>query len=236
LRDFTNARAALDRALEIEPDSISLLGLKAQTYQNEGNLPEAARLLQRIPVRSEDFYNFTIHIDQLLYERRFDEVVRIVDSALSKPADDLVSIHAYCRIVLGSVQAWLGKNVESRSNFQVALKAGLRVRKSQADDVQLAQFFAVVYAGLGDEQNAVAMAKRNIELNADDSLALPQAQILLAWVQSVFSDKAAAVAAMPHLLEVPAGLTIAELRMHPKWDALRADLNFQKLVASPPAD
>src|SRR5262249_1905357 len=118
LRDFTSARRALDRALEIEPDSAYIQGLKAQTYQNEGNLVEAARILQRIPVRSEDFYNFTIHLDQRLYERNFDEAAAILDTALSRPAEDLVAIESYCRIVLASVQAWTGKNRESRANFE----------------------------------------------------------------------------------------------------------------------
>ena len=40
------------------------------------------------------------------------------------------------------------------------------------------------------------------------------------------------IAALPHLLEVPAGLNPADLRYDPLWDRLRNDPRFQKLAAS----
>jgi hypothetical protein len=35
---------------------------------------------------------------------------------------------------------------------------------------------------------------------------------------------------LAHLLEVPAGITTADLRFNPMWDPLRKDPRFQKLV------
>jgi len=46
----------------------------------------------------------------------------------------------------------------------------------------------------------------------------------------------AAIAALPHLLEVPAGITTADLRFNPLWDPLRKDPRFQKLLQSPVGD
>jgi len=37
---------------------------------------------------------------------------------------------------------------------------------------------------------------------------------------------------LPHLLEVPAGITVAYLKLDPVWDSLRKDPRFQKLIAS----
>ena len=53
--------------------------------------------------------------------------------------------------------------------------------------------------------------------------------VTLAQIQALFGDHEAAIAALPHLLEVPAGLTTANLKLDPLWDPLRQDPRFQKL-------
>jgi len=57
----------------------------------------------------------------------------------------------------------------------------------------------------------------------------PAAEIALAQIQARFGDIDSAIAAIPHLLEVPAGITRADLRFNPFWDPLRGDPRFQKL-------
>jgi hypothetical protein len=74
-------------------------------------------------------------------------------------------------------------------------------------------------------------AKRGVELNAGDAFALPRVEATLAQVLAVFGHTDAAVAMVPHLLEVPNGETRASMRLHPVWDPLRNDPAFLKLVA-----
>jgi hypothetical protein len=52
---------------------------------------------------------------------------------------------------------------------------------------------------------------------------------VVAQVQSQLGDGDAAIAALPHLLEMPAGVTTADLKFNPFWDPLRKDPHFQKL-------
>jgi len=49
--------------------------------------------------------------------------------------------------------------------------------------------------------------------------------------QARFNDIDSAIAALPHLLEVPAGITVANLKFDPLWDPLGKDPRFQKLCA-----
>ena len=42
-----------------------------------------------------------------------------------------------------------------------------------------------------------------------------------------------AIAALRHLLEVPAGITPADLRFNPLWDPLRKDPRFARFVGEP---
>ena len=72
LRRFNEARAAIDRALEISPDSASTRASKAVTFQNEGRLDEAAQELARIPPDTTD--DFVISAGST---RRFTSVTSI---------------------------------------------------------------------------------------------------------------------------------------------------------------
>ena len=74
--------------------------------------------------------------------------------------------------------------------------------------------------------NKVEQAIKDFET---DAVSKPLAEIVLAQIQARFGDHDAAIAALPHLLEVPAGVTTADLKFNPFWDPLRSDPRFQKL-------
>ena len=93
---------------------------------------------------------------------------------------------------------------------------------------------ALAYAGLGRKDQAIAAARTGVELNANDAIKLPMAQIAQAQVYAQFGERDAAIAALPQLLETPAGLTPPLLAFDPMWDPLRGDPRFQKLAAGSP--
>jgi hypothetical protein len=64
----------------------------------------------------------------------------------------------------------------------------------------------------------------------------PDAEATLAEIEARFGDLDSALAALPNLLKVPAGITPAELRLDPRWDSLRKDSRFQALLAKSPLD
>ena len=88
-------------------------------------------------------------------------------------------------------------------------------------------------AGLGEMAKALEQAHRAVKDYDTDAVNKPAAEIALAQIQARFGDHDAAIAALPHLLAVPAGLTIANLKLDPFWDPLRKDPRFQKLSEQP---
>ena len=88
---------------------------------------------------------------------------------------------------------------------------------------------ALAYAGLGEKEKALQQARDAVKAYETDAINKPQAETVLAQIQARFGDHDAAIAALPHLLEVPAGLTVANLKFDPLWDPLRNDPRFQKL-------
>jgi hypothetical protein len=85
---------------------------------------------------------------------------------------------------------------------------------------------------LAKKSTALAQAQRAVEEYRQDALDAPIAAQTLAQIQARFGDADAAIAALPPLLEVPAGLTPGLLRIDPFWDPLRSDPRFEKIVSA----
>jgi len=232
LREFAQTRSTLDRALAQVPDSAKLIAGKASTYQVEGNLDASAKLLEGLPIDVKDPESFSVQIDQMLLQRRFDDALTVLRDAVTKPQAAGDPWQTYCQIFIAWGQMWSGDKAAAHASFERALAVINSLYRSDADDAKLSQGFAITYAGLGDEEQALKWAKRGVELNAGDAFLLPRSEATLAQVLAVFGHADAAVAMVPHLLEVPNGETRATMRLHPVWDPLRKDPAFLKLVAA----
>jgi TolB-like protein/Flp pilus assembly protein TadD len=237
LRRFDDARAVLDRALEIGTDSQTARANKANVLQTQGRLDEAARELSRVPEDATDDWVVNNRIQQALYERRFDVAINVIDRKLSSlPAGQPLDFFGeFFLVELGFCQEWAGRPDEARRAFTRALQA----IKPNPDTVigpdanGTPTILALTYAGLGEKAKALEQAQRGVVDYAHDAVAKPNAEAIVAQIQARFGDHDAAIAALPHLLEVPAGLTIANLKLDPFWDPLRKDPRFIKLVSEP---
>ncbi len=87
-RQFADGRATLDHVREIAPDDTQVFGLKAFSYQAEGDLARAAKELEHLPPSPviENFLEASAQLRQALYERRYDAIISIRTSAAKAPS------------------------------------------------------------------------------------------------------------------------------------------------------
>ncbi|PZR74626.1 MAG: hypothetical protein DLM73_07545 [Chthoniobacterales bacterium] len=237
LRRFDAANATLDRALEISPDSESAHANKALVLQSEGRLTEAAQEIARIPHDSTDDFVLITRLNQAFYERRFDNAIDAIEKKLRSiaagQAFDSITLSAL--VQLGFCQQWTGHQDDAVRTFTRAIQS----IKPTPDTVVapeangLPSTLALAYAGLGEKEKALTQAQCAVQDYGADAVSKPGAEGTLAQIQALFGDADAAIAAIPHLLEVPAGITQADLRLNPLWDPLRKDPRFEKIVAAP---
>jgi TolB-like protein/Tfp pilus assembly protein PilF len=231
IRRFDEARAVIDRALEMAPGNEAALGTKALSFQSEGRLNEAAEVLAKAPPNSQDEVLAFARAAQLYYERRFDQAVaQIQQNTPAAFANDptILTLIGYC-------QKFAGHSDEARATFTRAAAAMKPTPDSVVviDARKLPCYLAWVYAGLGEKEKALEQARRAINDYNSDALVKPFAETSLAIVEAQFGDIDAAIAAMPHLLEVPNGETCGDLQINPLWDTLRKDPRFEKFCQNP---
>jgi TolB-like protein/Flp pilus assembly protein TadD len=239
LRRFDDAQAVLNRALEIAPDSNTGGANKAAVLQSQGRLEEAGRQLDQIPSDASDDWVVAARVAQAMYQRRFDQAIKVIERKLSSvPAGERLDSFATLFVVqLGLCQEWLGQPQKAGQSFTRALSE----LKPTPDTVigpdanGTPSTLAFAYAGLGEKEKALKQATRAVKDYEDDAVNKPTAEVALAQIQARFGDIESAIAALPHLLEVPAGITPADLRFNPLWDPLRKDPRFAKFIAGPEA-
>ena len=233
LRRFDEALALANRAVEIAPDAAPARANKVGVLQAAGRLKEAAEELAQIPANSNEDFVVGARALQGMYERDYDYTIKAVQQRLNAlPAAE--QLGGFGRVVLvdaGYCYLWSGRAAEARNAFmrvishlKPTLDAVVRP-DANGSPMQL----ALAYAGIGDKEKALAQGQRAITDYATDAVNKPLAEITLAQVQLQFGDHEAAMAALPHLLEVAAGVTVADLQYNPLWDPLRQDPRFQKL-------
>jgi TolB-like protein/class 3 adenylate cyclase/Tfp pilus assembly protein PilF len=229
VRRFDEAQAVYDRVLEMSPGNETALAAKASSFQGQGRLKEAAEILAKAPANSQDEGLTVARALQLYDERRFDEaIVQIQQNTPASVANDPRTM-----TLLGYCQKFAGKDDDARGTFTRAAAAMKPTPDSAVvvDARTLPCYLAWVYAGLGEKEKALEQARHAIADYDSDALAKPFAETSLAIVEAQTGDIDSAIAALPHLLEVPNGETRGDLRINPLWDPLRKDPRFQKLVA-----
>ena len=83
----------------------------------------------------------------------------------------------------------------------------------------------------GRKGESIRTGETAIKEYDNDTVSKPPAEVALAQIQAHFGDYDSAIAALPHLLQVPAGLTVANLKLDPLWDPIRKDPRFIKLIS-----
>jgi TolB-like protein/class 3 adenylate cyclase len=237
LRRYSEAHALLDRISGLSPDDQWFHAARVDLFLNEGRLDETAKELARVPADSLVDAVVSERAALLTWQRQFDSAITVIERKINsappgEPLDEwnkiLLMEAAYCH-------EWAGRPEQAKATFTRALheinpsNEAVLAPKGFGMPICLAQ----TYAGLGEKDKALQQAHLAIEQYADDGWVRPDAEAALAQIQARFGDTDAAIAAIPHLLEVPAGITRADLRYNPLWDPLRKDPRFQKILANP---
>ncbi|PYJ11181.1 MAG: hypothetical protein DMF06_03835, partial [Verrucomicrobia bacterium] len=134
--------------------------------------------------------------------------------------------------LLATVYSQKKDDAKARASYEDArAKAENAVAESPEDGPRHA-LLGLIYAGLGRCQEALAEGKRAVELlpESKDAFDGPILAISRARIHMMCGDFETALALLDRSLQTPSGATMAELRLDPVWDPLRADPRFEQML------
>ncbi len=221
-RRYPEALRVLDSALEISPETASLVETKAMVYLAQGD-PAAARAWlagQPSDRRKTMIAYFGIYWDLMWL---FDADQRAV--FLREPPETFGSV-GFQRLAFAQTHALLGETGEAR---RLAAEAERDIRRQLSDtpaDEQLLVMHGLSLAYLGRRQEAIREGEKAIAVMpiSRDAYSGPYIQHQLVRIYLILGEKERALDRLEPLLKIPYYLS-------PKWLAI--DPNFAPLKGSP---
>src|SRR5947209_6322527 len=242
LRRFPEALSKLEQILNITPDDIDTLVLKARIAQAEGDLPRASALLAPLRLGADYANALETQVYQAILESRPAAVIAQLKEILAKPDQALRYYNGELRFWLGWAQEVAGDHAAARESWSQACSELEPFLKEQPENFVLMGDLALISMGLGDNVAALTLAERAIAMISieKDALTGPRPLDILARVAARVGDPDRAISTLTKLLSIPyeaplaanPPLTPALLRMDPMFDPLRKDPRFEKLIAA----
>ena len=236
-RDFAAAEKVIDRALQIQPESLTLWSIKAKlAIEERGDLSIGETCLEKVksvPMSDEERLKVLGGtIDFLFLQRKYKDALELVQNS----SDDLFSAIpgqvAQKYFAMGLAQKGLGHEGEARTAFLKAKNSAEQNVKQKPDEADGRVQLAKLHAWLGEKDAALAEAQRAMQLRPEsmDAFEGPQITAQVAEVYVILGDNDHAIQLLDGLMNRPSEISINGLKLNPAWDPLRKDPRFQALI------
>ena len=169
LRRFPEALRNLEKVLDITPDDLDTVALKAGVAQAEGDLPQASALLAPLHPNADNTQVLEIQVYQGILERRPTQIIPRLKEILAKPDPGLGYVNGELRFWLGWAQEVTGDHTAAQESWRQARNELEPFLKEQPKNYLLIGDLALTNMGLGDKAAALAELRRQSRISCATS-------------------------------------------------------------------
>jgi TolB-like protein/class 3 adenylate cyclase/Tfp pilus assembly protein PilF len=236
LRQYADAERVLDRAIALAPKDSAMRAFRAaiELRWHADSRPLISTIRAIIAEDSREAENIAqLWFEVSLCERDFDGARRALAALpIVGCHDDTVPFpRAWCE---GVVAQMGGDKAVARAAFTNVRNEAAKLVADQPDYAEALCVLGMADAALGHNEDAIREGRRAVELLPVKKDSIIGAQLLqnLALIYAWTGEKDLAFKQLAVIVSIPTYLSYGELRLHPRWDPLRGDPRFDKIVAS----
>jgi len=223
LRRYAEAQRYYDLCISLAPDEENGYDFTAENLMVwKGDIKGARAILNKAPNkgRRNIFRWFLVELMDRRYQAALDVLSSPYTDPLGKP------------LLEGRVFLQMKKPDLARASFDTARKNLEKELQERPDDYTMHSLLGIAYAGLGRKEEAIREGKRAVELLpvSKDATWGPDQVLNLALIYAMVGEQNAALDQIEYLLSIPSNLSVPLLRIDPRWDPLRNNPRFQKLL------
>jgi tetratricopeptide (TPR) repeat protein len=247
LRDYALAERFCDKSISLAPDQCRAYIRKAQTYDLwRGDTKSALATLVSCPkqddygIRSACASQYVLERDYAAALARLAPILPMsgVGTAFAEAEEQMGSVfymQAFVHYRLAVVHSLMREPDRALACYESARSILEKELEERPDDHHDHCILGLIHAGLGLRDDAIREGKMAVELLPVSKDAVMGVSMLegLALIYVMVGEHDAALDHIEYLLSIPSDVSVASLRLNPRYDPLRKLPRFQKLLQQP---
>jgi TolB-like protein/class 3 adenylate cyclase len=236
LRRYADAERVLNRAIAVDPKDSNTRAFRAamELYWHADPRPLRSTVETIVAEDPREGKNIAqLWLEGSLYERDVDAAIRALGALpMAGCYEDRIPLpRTWCEGVVARLR---GDNAGARAAFTSARTEAAKLVADQPDYPEGLCVLGMADAALGNKEDAIREGRRAVELLPVTKDSVLGAMLLknLALIYAWTGEKESAFEQLSIAAKIPGFLSYGELRLHPNWDPLRDDPQFDKIVAS----
>jgi TolB-like protein len=244
LRKYDELELLLAECIATVPQQLTdaLWRRKTALAVARGDTKAALDALEANPARNSGLQGYNIVLARvLMMERRFDEAIALIESIPEMAQKhDVLPRSGVNHFAQGSDHGHLGVAARAKGDLDKARRAFEVCRdeltawlQQRPEEPEALARIAIAEAGLGRKDEAVRTIERATEIwpltrePLRSASVATHAAVVYAWL----GDRDRAIAQLQAVVTRAGGPSAGELRLDPRWDELRNDPRFYKIIA-----
>ena len=236
LHRYADAASIWERALAVEPGDVNTkVGLAAVQFHSKADTKPLRQAIDSIRATNPSAL-LNVANDWLscaFAERDLTEVKNALDAFGDTPLTDY-AVHLIRPLIEGIMARMSQDEDKARLAFTRARAEQEKIVQAQPDYGPALCVLGLIDAGLGRKEEALREGRRAIELLPveKDAINGPLMIAYLAVIAGWVGDKDLACEQLAIAVRPPSPVSYGQLKLLPRWDPLRGDPRFEKIVES----